>query len=449
MVRGLDSLRAEMRPMLRLALPVALGELAWMAMGVVDTLMLGRVNAEAVGAMSIGRMLFMTAGVAGIGMLLGLDTLVSRAFGAGDLKRGRLVLVQGVYLGLLLALPLTLLYRSSSRLLGPLGIQGEVLGSTVSYMHAVSWAILPLLMYTAFRRYLQAVNLVRSVALALVTANLVNLAGNWMLIFGHAGAPALGAAGAGWATLIAISYMALFLLAAVLLDLHGAGGLPFPSLRIDPAGLRALLALGFPASIQLVLEIGVVALMGVLAGRLDPVSLAAHQIALVLASVTFMVPLGISSACAVRVGQALGRGDPQGASRAGWTAMLIATSFMALAALTFVALPRPLIRLFTADPRVIATGASLLLIAAVFQLADGISVSATGALRGTGDTHSPMLAMLIGYWIVALPLGHQLCFRFGLGVTGLWIGLSAGLILVSLALPVMWARCVRGLVHRR
>ena len=354
--------------------------------------------------------------------------------------------MQGVYLGLLLSLPLTLLYRCTSRLLGPLGVQPEVLGSTVSYMHAVSWAILPLLMYTAFRRYLQAINLVRPVALALVTANLVNVVGNWMLIFGHAGAPTLGAAGAGWATLIAISYMALFLLAVIFLDLRRDGGLPFLSLRIDPSGMRALLALGFPASIQLVLEIGVVALMGVLAGRLDPVSLAAHQIALVLASVTFMVPLGISSAGAVRVGQALGRGDPQAANRAGWTAMLIATSFMSLAALAFVTLPRPLVRLFTADPRVIATGASLLLVAAVFQLADGISVSATGALRGTGDTRSPMLAMLIGYWIVALPVGYQLCFRFGLGVTGLWIGLSAGLILVSLALLVMWARRVRGLV---
>jgi MATE family multidrug resistance protein len=126
--------------------------------------------------------------------------------------------------------------------------------------------------------------------------------------------------------------------------------------------------------------------------------------------------------------------------------MLIATSFMALAALVFVTLPRPLVRLFSSDPQVIASGASLLLVAAWFQLADGIGVTATGALRGAGDTRSPIIVMLIGYWIVALPLGYQLCFRFGLGVIGLWIGLSVGLILVSLVLLVLWARRVRGLV---
>ena len=436
--------------MLRLALPVALGELAWMAMGVVDTLMLGRVDAEAVGALSIGRILFMTVGVAGIGMLLGLDTLVSRAYGAGDLRSGRRALVQGVYLSLFLAVPLILVYRSASRLLGPLGVQSEVLEPTVSYMHAVGWTLLPLLVYTAFRRYLQAINLVRPVALALVTANLINVAGNWVLIFGNLGAPTLGAAGAGWATLIAISYMALFLLVAILLEFReDSGGLAALSLRIDSAALRALLALGIPVSIQLLLEMGVVSLTGILAGRLDPASLAAHQVALVLASVTFMVPLGISSAGAVRVGQALGRSDPRGARHAGWTAMLIAGSFMALAALAFVTLRRPLVRLFTADQQVIDIGASLLLIAAVFQLADGISVTASGALRGAGDTRSPMFVMLIGYWIVALPVGYQLCFRFGLGVIGLWIGLSAGLILVSLALLVMWARRVRDLSPRQ
>lgn len=433
--------------MLRLALPVALGELAWMAMGVVDTVMLGRVDAEAVGAMSIGRMLFMTVGVAGIGMLLGLDTLVSRAFGAGELNRGRQILVQGVYLAALLCVPLTLLYRGSSLLIEPLGVRAEVLGATVQYMLAVSWTVLPLLLYTAFRRYLQAINLVRPVALALVTANGINVFGNWALIFGNAGAPALGAEGAGWATLFAISYMALFLLLAILFEIRGSlPGLAGLSLRVDWAELKALVVLGLPASIQLLLEIGVVALTGVLAGRLDPVSLAAHQIALVLASVTFMIPLGVSSAGAVRVGHALGRGDPQGAGRAGWTAMLIATSFMGLAALAFLLLPRPLVRLFSADPQVIAAGASLLLVAAFFQLADGVGVTAIGALRGAGDTRSPMLTMLIGYWVVALPVGYQLCFGFGLGVIGLWIGLSTGLILVSVALMILWARCVRRLV---
>jgi MATE family multidrug resistance protein len=436
-----STVKPELGPMLRLAVPVVLAELGWMAMGVVDAMMVGRLGAEALGAVGLGRAVFLFVAVFGIGLLLGLDTLVSQSFGAGDLADCRHSLVQGVYLALLLAVPLMLLVRVGARLLGPWGIDAEVLPLAVDYVKAVGWAMLPLLLYAASRRYLQAINLVRPVMIALVSANAVNVAGNWILIYGNLGAPALGAEGAGWATVLSNTYMASFLLVTAVVRARelGVRRADVP-LGIDRARLARLLALGLPAASQLLVEIGVFVLATALVGRLDASSLAAHQIALIAASVTFMVPLGLSSAGAVRVGQALGRDDPAGAARAGWTALLLGACFMLLAATVFITLPGPLIRVFTTDARVVVVGITLLHIAAVFQLFDGLQVVATGTLRGAGDTRTPLIWNLVGYWLLGLPVGYHLCFNAGHGAAGLWVGLSVGLIVVGAVLLVVWAR---------
>jgi MATE family multidrug resistance protein len=208
--------------------------------------------------------------------------------------------------------------------------------------------------------------------------------------------------------------------------------------------MRSLLALGLPAGLQLIIEVGVFALATTLVGRLAPVALAAHQIALNAASVTYMVPLGISAATAVRVGQALGRREPVAAKRAGWTGVLLGSTFMAAAALAFFAVPAPIVRAFTTETAVIAAGVSLLYVAAVFQLFDGVQVVATGALRGAGNTRTPMIWNLVGYWLLGLPVGYLLCFNAGWGAVGIWIGLSVGLIVVGVVLLLVWARLVRG-----
>ena len=439
----LRGLKRELRPMLGLAVPVVLAELGWMAMGVVDTMMVGRVSAEAIGAVSIGRALLMVVAVFGIGLLLGLDTVVSQAFGAGRLEDCRRFLLQGLYLSVFLAVPLTLAVRVLGSFLDDWGVDPAVVPLAQRYVKAVSWSLLPVFLYTAFRRYLQSINLVRPVMIALVSANLVNVAGNWVLVFGHLGAPRLGAEGSGWATSIASAYMALFLLAAALLHDRDAGLLRI-GLAIDPARLRRLLQLGFPAALQLLLEVGVFALATALAGRLDPFSLAAHQIALTAASFTFMVPLGVSSAAAVRVGQALGRRDPPAARRAGWTALLLGSSFMLLAAIAFVLFPANVVRLFSSDPRVISSGVLLLYLAAVFQLFDGVQVVAAGALRGAGDTRTPLASNLVGHWVLGLPVGYYLCFVTGWGAVGLWIGFSLGLIAVATLLLAVWSVRTRG-----
>jgi len=431
--------------MISLALPVALGELGWMAMGVVDTMMVGRIGTEAIGATSIGRALFMAVTVAGIGLLLGLDTLVSQAFGAGNLDDCHRSLQHGIYISFALALPATgLVLLLAPPLLARWGIEPSVLRLTLPYLTAVSWSALPIFLYSSARRYLQAMNLVRPVMIALISANLINAGGNWMLIFGRWGAPRLGIAGAGWATVISMCYLAAFLMAVVLLRERERGSrafrLPWP---LELGRMKRLLGLGLPAAIHLALEIGVFAVATLLVGRLDAASLAAHQVALLAASVTFMVPLGISSAAAVRVGQALGRGDPAGSARAGWTALLLGGGFMSLAAVAFVVLPGPLIRTFTSDPGVIRIGVSLLAVAAFFQLFDGLQVVATGALRGAGETRAPMVWNFVGHWLIGLPLGYYLCFVRGVGVIGIWVGLSAGLILIGIVLVIVWWRISR------
>jgi MATE family multidrug resistance protein len=432
--------------MFSLALPVVIAELGWMTMGLVDTLMVGPIGPEAIGAVGMGSALFMGICIFAMGLLLGLDTLVSQAFGAGRLDECDKWLAHGVALSLVLSVPTMLVVLALASSLGRLGIHPDVLRLTQPYLAILAWSIPPLLLYSSFRRYLQGMGVVRPVMIALGTANLLNAFVNWALIFGHLGAPAMGVRGSAWATVGSRVVMCLFLLGVILHRAHGRRpGLFEAPFRIEWARMRRLIGLGLPAASQVTLEVGVFAAATALAGRLPPVALAAHQIAINIASFTFMVPLGIASAGAVRVGQAVGRRDAAGAGRAGWTALLFGTVFMTCAAAVFLLIPRVLIGGFTENAAVLQVGTSLLFVAAVFQLFDGVQGVATGVLRGLGDTRTPMLWNLAGHWFIGLPLGYVLCFTAGLGVIGLWWGLSVGLIICGVALLGVWSRRIHAL----
>jgi MATE family multidrug resistance protein len=384
-----------------------------------------------------------------MGLLLGLDTLVSQAFGAGRLRACHEWLLQGIYLAAIVTVPLMLAAYALAATMPHWDLYPSVLALTRPYLEAVAWSTPPLMLYAAFRRYLQAINVVRPIMIVLVTANLVNAAANWMLIFGHGGLPALGTAGAAWATVISRAYMAVALgVVIVLHERREQVGLFDMPLGFDRQRVRALLRLGVPAATHMTAEVGVFAAATALAGRLDPTALASHQIAVNVVGVTYMVPLGIAAAGAVRVGQAVGRRDPAGARRAGWTALAIGVGFMSIAAAAMLIAPAPIIRLFTGEPAVVATGVSLLLIAAAFQLFDGLQGVATGVLRGLGDTRTAMLSNLAAHWAIGLPIGAFLCFGAGWGVRGLWIGLSIGLVLVGVALVSVWRARARGLRSR-
>lgn len=437
----LADLRKEVRPMLRLAWPLVVAELGWEAMGVVDTMMLGRLpnSAVAIGAASIANVLFIAVGLFGGGMLFGLDTLVSQSFGAKRMDDCHRSLFAGTQLALVISPVLMAMLWLCGALLPGSRVDAAVVAETIPYLHAVTWGIPFLLLYFAFRRYLQAMDLVKPITVAIITANVVNLGGNWLLIHGNLGFPALGISGSGWATTLARLYLAAFLAGCIVYhDRKFRTGLWRTRLFFDGERWRQLLVLGLPAGFHVGMEVAVFAAATVLAGWLGALPLAAHQIALNTVSTTFMVPLGISAAAAVRVGQALGRRDPAGASHAGWTAIALGAAFMSASAITLLLIPRVIVRVFTPDAALIETGAQLLAIAAFFQLFDGIQVVATGALRGTGETRIPMFAALVCYWLVGLPLAYYLAFPLGWGARGLWIGLSASLIAMGSFLIFVW-----------
>jgi len=438
---SLSSLQQEFRPMFRLAVPVVLAELGWMTMGIADTLMVGPIGPAAIGAVGVSTSLFMGVCIFAMGLMLGLDTLVSQAFGAQQLDDCHRWLVHGVVLSLLVSAPMMLVILSLAAAMPRWGIHPDVLVLAQPYIRTLAWSVPPLLLYASFRRYLQGMGVARPITVALVTANLVNIVVNWVLIYGHLGAPALGVTGSAWATVLARTGMAGFLLVTIVYrERNRRPGLFETSMRIELARMRRLVALGLPASTQVTLEVGVFAAATALAGRLAPVSLAAHQIALNLVAFTFMVPLGVAAAGAVRVGHAVGRRDPDGAARAGWTALLFGALFMACSAAVFLSLPSLLIGAFTRDAAVVRAGVSLLFVGAVFQMFDGLQGVATGVLRGLGDTRTAMYWNLVAHWFIGLPFGYFLCFGLGVGVVGLWWGLSTGLIICGVGLLVVWAR---------
>ena len=440
----------EVRTVLALAVPVALAELGWVSMSVVDTVMVGDLGPEAIGAIAIGSSAFYAFGIFGLGLMLGLDTLVSRAFGAGDRHDCHRSLAAGIYLAAILAPLLMVLFWLMPTMFDAAAIQPRVSVPAAVFLRTLSFSTLPLLLYGAFRRYLQATGLAGPVTFALVSANLVNWLCNWILIYGNWGAPALGVKGSAVATVIARLYMATLLGVSIWYFEHDR----VPSARDivrrpDWPRLALLIRLGFPAAMQILLEVGAFGATAFLAGRLAAVALAAHQIAVNVASVSYMVPLGISSAAAVTVGHALGKDNPALARYHGFIALGIAVAFELCSAAVLLLFPRQILQLYTNDGGVIETGIALLGLAAAFQLFDGLQAVATGALRGLGNTRTAMLVNLCGYWVLGLPLGYVLCFRNGYGVFGLWIGLTLALIVIAVILSLVWQRVSRASIFVR
>jgi MATE family multidrug resistance protein len=427
--------------MLKLAGPVVLAEIGWMSMGIVDTIMVGPLGPGAIGAAGMGGSIFFAFAVFGMGVMLGVDALVSQSYGSGRLDDCIRWLQHGALLALIVSPAIMVLFYGALTTIESWGFHAEVLPMARAYLGVIGLSTVPLLFYATLRRYLQGLHVVRPVMFALVTANLVNALANWVLIYGKLGMPAMGVAGAAWATVAARIYMVAFLVVAIVI-VHRSRGAEHPHVpfTFDISRVRRLVALGVPAASQLVLEVGAFAAVSALAGRLDPVSLGSHQIALNLAALSFMVPLGLSSAGAVRVGHAVGAGDAARARHAGWTALGIGAVITSSVGVLFLAAPGLLLRPFTSDARLLEIGASLLAIAAAFQLFDGTQAVATGVLRGIGDTRTPMIMNVIGHWLLGLPAGYALCFWLGWGVAGLWVGLCIGLVFVAVVLTVAWHR---------
>ncbi len=433
------------KPLLRLALPVVLGNLGIMLMGFVDLIFVGRVGSVDIGAIGVSHSLFSWGMVFGVGLQAGLEFLCAKAYGAGEFRKAEAYLGQGIRLALGVGVLLTVFLWGIAQGLPFFGLNPEILPKTQSVLQVMALSMVPVLGFTALRIFLQSRNQTAAVVWALVTANLVNAGLNAVLVPGLGPFPRLEAVGSAWATVVSRVWMLLFLVPPAW---RATGG------RLSwspvPERMREVLKIGVPAGLQMIFEMGVFALATALAGKLDARQMAAHQVVLNLASLAFMVPLGIGSAGAVLVGQALGAQRPERAIRIGWLALGLALAFNVFSAGAFVVGAVPLLTLYTTDPAVLGIALQLLGYAALFQVSDGAQAVATGILRGAGDTRSAALANGVGHWLIGLPLGVGLCFFFEWGVRGLWIGLSLGLTGVALALVWQWWRMTgpRGLALR-
>jgi MATE family multidrug resistance protein len=455
----LQAIREEMPALLRLAFPLILGELGWVAMALVDTVMVGRMRDPSVNmaAAALAGVLFNTCAFGIGGVLLSLDTVIAQAFGADDVPAANRWLVHGVLLAVGLAALLLALFMATPLVLAHFPVDHEILSRAVPALRGLSWGVLPLLVYFALRRYLQAAHQARPIAFALISANLINAGFDWLLIYGHrfdiAGhrfaVAAYGVTGSSWSTSLARVYLMLVLVIAVYrADRRHGFGLRHVTLKIELAHLRRLFQLGAPAGGQILVEIAIFALVTSIIATFGALQLAGHEIALQCASTSFMVPFAISAATAVRVGHALGRlhtgqGTADEAAAAGWSGIAAGAGFMLLAALLFVTMPARIAHLFTPDPTVIAAAVPLLLIAAGFQFFDGVQITATGAMRGAGRTTTPLYTHFVCYWVVGMPLGWGLAFHQHMAARGLWLGLLISLAGGAMVLVTAWQRLTR------
>jgi MATE family multidrug resistance protein len=433
--------RSSMRPLIALATPIAFSHMANAFMQLVDTYFVGKISPEALGGVSLGSGIFSILMMVGIGVLLGLDYRISHAYGAKKYDDCQKYLVHGFYLAVFFALPLIAILYGVSYHFQDLGIQAAVAVQAGDYTRTLAISMLPFLLFSACRQYLQATGTAGPILAIYIFANFINALGNWVFIEGHWGVPAMGVAGSGVSTTVARTLMFAMILGYTLWRNHRLDfSMRRAGLKFEQAIAKHLLGLGLPASGQLILEIGVFVAATFLIGRLGPIALAAHQIVLQIAGFTFMMPMGISAAAAVVVGQQLGAGSPKNAIRQGWLAIGLGAVIMAVSAITLFAFNHIILGIFTSSEEVLTIARNLLLLATFFQIFDGIQVVAIGTLRGAASTRASMISNLVGHWFIGLPIGAFLCFKMGWGAAGIWTGLTTGLAVVSVVLLVVWKK---------
>ncbi len=424
-----SSSSTELSSLLKLSIPLVAVNVGNMLMGLVDTAIAGRVDAMTQAACGLGNTIIGIGAVGGMGLIMGIDPIASQALGAGRPRTARRALWTGIYLGLFTIVPVVLATLALGFSLEWIGVKPELASQARTYLHHRLIQFAPWFVLVAVRAYLQAAHATRPMIASMIVANVVNAAVAWILTFGAGPVPALGLVGLAWATNVASVLQLAILAAGVRLVDAGPGDEPLR--RLDPAMLAKALKVGVPLGLQLIAEVGIFSLAGLLIARMGVVEMAANQIALTMASLTFMVPLGVSMATSVRVGHAIGRGDTPGARRAGLLGIGLGAGFMLFAGMTLWLFPGAIVNAMTKDASVAALAVGLLQIAAAFQLFDGTQSVGCGALRGAGATGWSFGANVVGYWALGLPIGLILAYRSGMGLFGLWWGLTLGLAIVA------------------
>jgi MATE family multidrug resistance protein len=445
------TVRAELWSLIRLAGPLALIYLGNHLLGVVETAIVGRLGESALAAMGLGNSVYFGVVVLGIGVMLGLDPLIAQAVGAKEHAGAHAAFRQAPWLALFVSLPLGVVVFAIGLSLDSIGIEPDVASETFAYASWRSLGLYPFLLLIGTRTYLQAYDRTWPLVVGTLLAHLLNVPLTYVLVFGDQGlvelglpalgVPSFGAGGAGMTSAVCT----LLQLVVALIGLPKRTTAPH---GFDRAIIRRAARVGVPIALTLTAEVGAFALSGYFAGLLGKGPLAAHNVALTLASTTFQLPLAIGAATSVRVGQAGGRVDVAGARRAGFVGISLAGTVMLASASMFVLIPGALARLITDKPSVIAAALPLVAIAAGFQLFDGLQAAGTGALRGASDTRFAFLANVIGYYALGLPAGAIAAFAFGVGASGIWWGLSVGLFVASIALAIRFHFTTRRVIQR-
>jgi multidrug resistance protein, MATE family len=410
----------------RLAAPIVLVNVGMQGMGLVDAIMLGRVSSVDLAAGGLGNFYFFGVSIIGIGILMALDPVIAQGIGAGDERQIARGIQRGILMTVIVAAVVSSTFVFARPVLAVLRQPPEVVPLAAAYVHWSIPGMLPFFAFNMLRQVLQAFHRVWPVVIGVAVGNVLNVFLNWVLIFGNLGFAPGGVVGSSKATAISRWVMALVVLAGA-----------WPTVRDylrrwDPqssalAPLLRMFRLGLPVGLQFLAEAGAFGLTTVMTGWMGTTVLAGHEIALSLASMTFMVPMGVAGAAAVMVGRAVGRGDVAASRRDAVAALVVGVGFMALCAVAFAIIPGTLAGVYTRDAATFVLAAALIPIAAVFQVFDGTQVISASILRGAGDTRIPALLHALSFWAVGIPLGAWLAFGLDLGAAGLWWGLTAGL----------------------
>ncbi|WP_019949066.1 MATE family efflux transporter [Hymenobacter aerophilus] len=425
--------RSHLNPTLSLAYPVVLSQLGHVLVNVVDSMVVGQTGKVPLAAVSLAVSVSTVVMVLGLGLTMGITPLVAAADGRQDVAANGRLLVNGVWLSAFAGLVLAAVGLLVPALLPHLGQPAPVVVLAAPWVQVLFLSFFPLMIFQGFKQFAEGLGLTRQAMSLSIQANVVNAVLCYGLVFGKLGMPQLGMMGAAWATLVARVLMAIlmawYVLRAARLRPYREAAAANP--RPDMPGLRRLLGLGAPIGVQMTFEMGAFSFSAIMIGWLGATQLAAHQIAINVASVTYMAASGIGAAVTIRVGKFFGAHDGAGARQAGQMGYLLTFAFMCLTGLVLVLVRNYLPFYYNHDPAVVAQAATLLLIAAAFQVSDGLQVVGLGALRGLEDVKVPSVVALLAYWVVALPLGYVLAFKLNMGAVGVWLGLLTGLTLVA------------------
>lgn len=423
-----------------------LTQLGHVMMGVMDNIMVGHVNAESLAAAGLALVVFNVLFLFGIGVSYGITPLVASAQGEKDNSRITQVLRHGLVINLLNGLLLFLLVRIGKNLLYQLGQDKEVVALAIPYLNIIAFSLIPILVFQSFKQFAEGLSQTRVAMMVILSANVLNLILNYMFIYGHGGFPAMGLVGAGWATLTSRTYMMIAIAAYVyyapFFKNYRSG---FSLGNYSKKLFKQLLAIGIPSGVQFIFEVAAFDFSLVMMGWFGTKTQAAHLIAINLATISYMTTSGVAAAATVRVGYFLGSRDLVNLKLAAKTLLLMALSLMACWTLIFILGRHILPVLYVADKEVIVIASTLLIIAGLFQLADGTQVVCTSALRGLQDVKIPSIFIFVAYWIIGLPLGYWLGFKEGFGGIGVWLGLLIGLTLTALAMYIRFQKLSQSL----